>query len=281
MKRFVFSWKITVIGIVLVAGMLKASYWQWNRHLQKQEYINSLHQRLEQEPSPILDFSDVRDISSILHRRVVVSGSFDFENEVILRNRRFAGEPGVHLITPLKIDNSDARVLVNRGFVPLSDSKPESRKKYNTPQHVTFIGLIKESMKRRNLAPKDPQISADNLRVDAWLRVDIKNISKQLPYELLPYYLEVVESNDLTAVAEEIVATKSGREELLFLPLRSLDPNQDESILPNSFPVAVFNTVIPPGRHLGYVYEWAIMAAVTFLICLVLQLRGMRRLNKV
>ena len=66
---------------------------------------------------------------------------------------------------------------------------------------------------------------------------------------------------------------KKGKDELFFLPAKE-NVIRAPSEIPNyDWPVPVFNTVIPPGRHFGYVFEWAIMALMTALICLVLQLR--------
>ena len=76
-------------------------------------------------------------------------------------------------------------------------------------------------------------------------------------------------------LSAEIVQSKSGKSELLSLPLRGI-ASASKNSLPkdlNAYPIAVLNTVIPPGRHFGYIFEWLFIALLTFFICVVLQIR--------
>jgi hypothetical protein len=76
----------------------------------------------------------------------------------------------------------------------------------------------------------------------------------------------------------QIVKSSAGKEELLIMGLADPAAGNRPDFDPNlSYPIPVFDTVLPAGRHLGYVYEWAIMAFATLLIGLVLQLRPPRR----
>ena len=85
--------KVNIIGIVLIALMLKASHWQWERHLEKQAYIKRLEARLEEPIGPLA--AHIAEIQSrpldFIHRRMQVVGEYDFENEMLLRNRRHEG----------------------------------------------------------------------------------------------------------------------------------------------------------------------------------------------
>jgi len=257
--------------------MLRASYWQWERHNDKQDYIEFLDKQLAQPVEDINEYSSLeRDKwNNLIHRRFAVKGRYDFSNEIILRNRRHEGMAGVHVITPMTLDESQAVVLVNRGFLPLEVSTREKRKAYQTEKEAEFIGLVKETTTRRLFAPGDPAAGEDRPWVDAWLRVDIENIAKQLPYEVLPVYLEIMLSEDLEEAKRQIVTSESGKDELLFLPLRGVQTHEAAKS-GIDFPVPVFNTVVPPGRHWGYVFEWAIMALFTLLIGIIIQLRPPR-----
>jgi surfeit locus 1 family protein len=48
---------------------------------------------------------------------VVVRGQFDASQQFFLDNQQYQGRPGVHVITPLQIEGTQVRVLVNRGWV--------------------------------------------------------------------------------------------------------------------------------------------------------------------
>lgn len=278
-----FRWKVTVICLSLAGVMLRLSYWQWNRYEEKQAYIARMHARLQ---DPVVELAHLvsspsLDWSSLPYRRVHVKGRYDFEHEMALRNRRYGNIAGVHALTPLELDlpgNAPRiHVLVSRGFIPLSRSDREKRREFQREREADFVGLIKESVAAKFLAPKDPPAGPEFPWVDDWLRVNIPAIQRQLPYQVLPIYLEEMEHGDSKGVEEQILNAPSEREELLFLGDRSasLAQVQKEPDLP--YPVPVYETVIPPGRHFGYIFEWAFMALATVLIGLVIQLRPGKR----
>lgn len=273
--KIYFSWRTTVICLFLILGMLRAAVWQWERHQAKVAYIDTLRARLEFEPAPIGKLiSEIKDPEDIIHRRVLVKGEFDYGREVVLRNRRYQDEPGVHVLTPLKIESTSSYVLVDRGFIPLANSSRKERATFRAQKDTEFVGLVKAQAIPRMFAPKDPDTGADKPWVDAWLRVDLAKISKQLPYELLPFYLETVTTSSTAETVKNIIKDRNGREELLVLHLpRRINAGSDSGNTHVAFPVPLPDTVIPPGRHLGYVYEWTFMALLTALGGIALQLR--------
>lgn len=259
--------------------MLVASHWQYRRYQAKKIYISKMQDNLKQAPTSLLELSSSNP-EAILYRRVNVSGTYDFSREIILRNRRYHEMPGSFVLTPLKLADSENYLLVSRGFIPLNKSAPEQRKEFAESESVKFMGLIKPAMKRKLFAPKDPPSGPGQPWVDQWLRVDLENISKQLPYPILPFYVELMGDSEeaVEKMEAQIVNSKSEKSELLFMPARSMHAKEQLKSQANlKFPVPVYDTVIPPGRHFGYIFEWAIMAFVTLLIGVVLQLRPLKR----
>ena len=284
--KLYFRPRTTIVCVLLMTGMVRASFWQWDRHLQKLEYIKRMDQRLEEKVAllssiiPTQNPLQEESWEPLIRRRVEVSGTYDFTKEMVLRNRRLDGAAGVYALTPLLIDGTNQRVIVNRGFIPLSISSQGKRTEFQSEGQVHFIGIIKEPTTRRFfLAPTDPETGPGKPWVDAWLRVDIAAMARQLPYPILPIQLEIMTTENIETAKNEIVRSGGGREELLIMGLKG-----EKVALPDvrpglKYPVPAFDTVIPPGRHLGYVYEWAIMAGVTFLIMIILQLRPPRPIN--
>ncbi|MEZ4754399.1 MAG: SURF1 family protein [Bdellovibrionota bacterium] len=272
-QKFKFSWKVTLTCCVLVALMLKASHWQWTRHLKKKIFVAELTQRLAMPVMTQESFTEKnQDLSKLLHRKVKLNGSFDFANEIILRNRRYEKIPGFYVITPFKLADSSQTVLVNRGFIPTTKANQTLRKEFHKPKgKISFYGLIKASMPRKFLAPKDPPTGGSHPWVDAWLRIDIEKIQKQMPYELAPLYVEYISQTSPEIELDQIVKSDVDKTDMLFLPERASTLQAKE----NSFiyPVPQVNTYIPAGRHFGYVFEWAIMAFMTVIIGLIIQLR--------
>lgn len=273
--NFRFSSKVTITCALLAVFMVGMSVWQWDRHLQKLELIDTLHQTLRLEPLelPAL-LAQQPDPRTLTWRRVKLSGTFDFSHEFLLRNRSFEKRAGVHVITPLKVDGADAWVLVDRGFIPLGRENPQSRARYQRPERTEMFGLVKDSMPQKFLAPSDPDTGAGKPWVDQWLRVDIEKIGKQLPYPVLPFYLETMKDPSDPLLASQIVkGSAAGRHDVLNVT----GPSTVESLGMDSpdaeYPFPAYDTTPPPDIHIGYVYEWAFMALLTVLIGFVLQMR--------
>jgi cytochrome oxidase assembly protein ShyY1 len=277
LKNFRFSAKISIIGLLLIIGMLRLSYWQWERHLEKNKYIKELIDRLEEPITPLSGLYQEIVINPDIfqNRRFVFEGQFDFEHEFIIKNRRVGKDPGVLVITPLKLNNSENIVLVNRGFLPLKKSKQDIRTKYQKNTDRELLGLLRLTNTRKLFAPKDPNIDTTN-RSDEFIRLDLEHISQQLPYKIANFYLELIPNESGEINIAEIVKSDSDKEELLLLPLRGLKVlNEKKEFILNDhdLPYPVLSSVLPSSRHLGYVFEWIVMAIMTFLICLVLQLK--------
>jgi surfeit locus 1 family protein len=282
-QRIHFSLKITLIGVIVALGMIRASFWQWDRYKQKELYIAELDKRITLPPVPISDLlSSYEDASTLLHRRALISGTYDFEHEMVLRNRKDDDDgPGVHVLTPLKIDGTEKFILINRGYIPLSVQDKQHRSLFQSPSEAKFIGLLKLTSAQKFLAPSDPPVGGESPWVDAWLRVDIDRIQEQLPHKLLPFYAEIMTGANMEETQKEIVKGSKGREQILFLAERSLTlsgPKISEGKLnpDRSYPAPAHSTVVPTATHLAYVYEWAFLAILTLLITLVLQTKKAR-----
>jgi surfeit locus 1 family protein len=271
-----FSWKTTLVCLGLALGMVRASIWQWDRHLEKQQLITTLRSTLKQEVADLAALATSNpNWDEQIWRRVRLSGTFDFDREVIVRRNRGEKEhAGFHVITPLKLDQSDLYVLVDRGFIPLGRHEREYRKRYQTKQHVDIYGLVKASSEPKMFAPNDPEAGIDKPWVDLWIRVNIEAMSKQLPYAVLPIYLEVMKDPEDPLLADRIVKEGSaGRNDVLALTGQKSANNLGLDSPDLEYPLPHFDTTPPPDIHLGYVYEWGFMALLTLGIGLIAQLK--------
>lgn len=281
--KIYFSPKITLTCSILAVLMLRASYWQYERYQWKLGLIEDMKRHLEMPPA---QFSEIytehsKDPESILHRRVFISGTFDYDREIVVRNRRFKDEPGGFIITPLKLSGSEDAILVNRGFTPITKMKRDDRSKLPRPlSEQKIIGLVKEGAEPKFMAPSDPDTGLDLPWADSWERVNVEAISKQIPYPIVPFYVETMAVGERVGealpsteeVTSKMIDTRAGREEMLILPMKG-HFGGTSSFKDEELPIPVFDTVVPPGRHYGYIYEWAIMAFFTLAIGLLLQLR--------
>lgn len=283
-----FSWKTTSICSALALSMLVAAGWQWSRHEWKVGLIQELTGNLEKPvvrletlqselPESELLTKDAWD--KFLFRRVEISGTYDFSKEVVVKNRRLGNFAGFHVITPLKLDGSDRYIIVNRGFIPLGTEARNYRANFHHPQRDSFTGLIKEGVTPKFFSPSDGVPGIERPWIDAWLRVDLKKMQEQLPFTILPIYLEKIGASSSKEILGDIVKeSEAGRNEILMYtsdkrvhnqgPVATSDPTFDNS----QFPVPAHDTTPPPDIHLGYVFEWSFMALLTAAIGIILQL---------
>ncbi len=257
--------------------MVLAAVWQWNRHLWKLGVINQLQQNLKEPILPLTGLLDeaagVLSNGRFTFRRVQLSGTFDFSHEMVLRNRRLNDRAGVHVITPLKLINSDIRILVDRGFLPLGMEARSTRSIFQPTPPTEFFGLIKESMPTKSFAPSDGKTALDLPWIDQWLRVDIKKMAGQLPYRVLPVYVETMADPNDPSISTQIVKESSGgRNEVLMYAGQKGVNTMGMSAPETTYPVPAFDTTPPADIHLGYVWEWSFMALLTTCICVIAQL---------
>lgn len=278
--KIYFSRKKTGIGLLLALLFIRLAFWQWDRHQEKLLWIESLNARLDMPTADIknLAMDPETDWSKVPYRKTLISGSYLFDSEMRLRNRKHNSSPGVFILTPLKIDGVEKCILVSRGFIPIQFAMDKERvRTLQKDRSAKFIGLLKEpSSSASFLAPKDPDPKPGEFAAE-WLRVDIQKMQRQIPCELLPVYAEIMSTTDREEIKAKIIVSNDERSELLNLASRGVLPatsgfNKDEE-----YPIPVFDLVIPPARHLGYVFEWSFIALLTLGITLLIQLKPPRK----
>jgi surfeit locus 1 family protein len=120
---------------------------------------------------------------------VTVRGTFDSSHEVVLRNRTRGGTPGVDILTPLRIAGSEQAVLVDRGWVPLLQYDQAALQQWAAMGEAQVTGIARASqVATSSWGPQDIDPASGELKT--WFRADIGRIGKQVPYALLPIWIE-------------------------------------------------------------------------------------------
>jgi surfeit locus 1 family protein len=101
---------------VLVPLFVSLGQWQWNKASLKEGRQSTLDLRAA-EPAMQLPPVPV-SAEEMRYRKVVVRGVFEPQRQILIDNRIHRERAGYHIVTPLRIEGSDLRVLVNRGWVP-------------------------------------------------------------------------------------------------------------------------------------------------------------------
>jgi surfeit locus 1 family protein len=184
----------TMLVIGALAVMARLGLWQLER-LEQRRAFNDRVQRQFDQPQLVLSGAALEeDLASMEYRQVVVRGEYDFANQVVLRNQALDNQAGVHLLTPLRIAGSQQAILVNRGFVPAGaqiDLQTADWSRYNEPGMVVVEGMLRASQSKPDFGRRSDAIPAPGeppLR--AWHFANVSAISAQLPYPLLPVYIQ-------------------------------------------------------------------------------------------
>jgi surfeit locus 1 family protein len=186
-------WLVITLVVLLAAGvMVRLGFWQKSR-LDGRRAANA--QITRQLAAPVLTLDGAMlatvDPASLTFRRVIVRGTWDYDHEVELRYRSFDGQPGVHLLTPLRVDGSDRAILVDRGWVPLEEDGPEGRRLFQQGPTGEVQGLVYESI-HQDGAPT----STGGDRLDAFSQVDLAAIGAQEPVPLAPFWVRRLPTGD-------------------------------------------------------------------------------------
>lgn len=176
---------ITLLVLLAAAVMIRLGFWQLSR-LQGRRAANAAIERQIAAPPLALDGAALAaaDSDALAFRRVVVRGTWDYDREFELRFRSYDGQPGVHLLTPLRVAGTDRAILVDRGWIPLSQAGPTGRRAFNQGPEGEAQGLAYVSI------PSDsPPTGTGGPRQDAIAQIDLAAIGAQLPYPLAPVWV--------------------------------------------------------------------------------------------
>lgn len=125
-----------IVSHLLVAGLLVATvnmgFWQLRRLDGRQAYNASVSVRAAEPVLPLVEvltsIAAGTDPADLRFVRVIVTGVWDADREVLLANRSRDGVPGVHAVSLLLVDRASpgaasdvgpaGGLVVDRGFVP-------------------------------------------------------------------------------------------------------------------------------------------------------------------
>jgi len=109
----------TLLGVAVTASM---GQWQLRRAAQKQALVDARAAQAALAPIDGQSLGQAGDSAAnrqgLLHRAVQLQGQWLPQHSIYLDNRQMQGRTGFYLLTPLRLQGSDAVILVQRGWVP-------------------------------------------------------------------------------------------------------------------------------------------------------------------
>lgn len=234
LRLFSRRWILASILVVAAAAvMARLGIWQLDRLAQRRQFNSRVQAQMAQ---PVLDLTGANlsaDLTAMEYRPVQVRGEYDFDHQVALRNQASSdNQPGVRLLTPLRIEGTHTYILVDRGWVPGLESTPQDWRQYDEPGTIEVRGIIRASQSRPDFGWRtDPVPAPGEGPLRLWYFPNVERIAGQMPYKLLPVYVQQGPDPSWTA-----------------LPARSL-PVLDLS----------------EGPHMGYALQWFSFATLLLL----------------
>ena len=168
---------------MIFALLIGLGIWQLQRANEKQVWFDSYSARISEAPIQITARLLGPDRSNF---PAEVRGRFDGEGQFLWDNRTHQGQPGFHVITPFVINPGETRILVDRGWIPLSGSR-ENLPIPKIPAGPKVIsGYLYESKPGFTLEARAPEY-------DSTLRqnLDLSAFASSAPYTVQPYVLRL------------------------------------------------------------------------------------------
>jgi surfeit locus 1 family protein len=229
LKMFQRKWLITTL--LVFAGMalcIRLGIWQLDRLAQRRVFNAQFESARTQ---PVLDLNQKQpdDINSMEWRPVKVTGEYDFDNQVAIRNQYYESQYGYHLMTPLRF-NGEA-ILVDRGWIPAEgNSAPSDWRKYDEPRTVNVSGQLRLGRGKPAFGGVADTLPENGAKLEVWNNADLAHMASQMPYPILPVYIQPTS-----------------------------DSSDTEPPIPSQPEVD-----ITEGPHLGYALQWFTFATILF-----------------
>jgi surfeit locus 1 family protein len=180
------------IGAVLagVAATLALGNWQLRRAEEKIAKEAAWSAAQASAPVDLRAASDFETIAAHLPRRTRVRGQFEHDRTVWLDNRALAGRAGFFVVTPLRVEGTDVRLLVNRGWAPRNPAERTRLPAIGRPDGVVEI----EGMAVQG-APRVFQFT-DAHDGPIWQNLDVETLQRELGAPVAPFVLQQTSALD-------------------------------------------------------------------------------------
>ena len=183
------KWLIpTLLVFAGTALCIRLGIWQLDR-LEQRRAFNAQFESAQAQPALDLNREHPKDIRTMEWRPVKVTGEYDFENQVAVRNQYYGNEYGYHLLTPLQF--GEEAILVDRGWIPAEGNAASSDwRKYDVTGLVEVSGQIRLGQAKPAFGGVVDTLPEHGAKLEVWNNADVERIGSQMPYPILPVYIQ-------------------------------------------------------------------------------------------
>lgn len=184
-RKWFFATLLVLLG---TAFCIRLGFWQLDR-LEQRRAFNSQVESMRAAEMLDLNQTIPQDVAAMEWRAVTVTGEYDFENQVAIRNQYNGDQYGYHLITPLLFNGT--AVLVDRGWIPADgNAAPADWRQYDEQGNLTVTGQIRLGHGKPAIGGIADALPSAGTRLEVWNNLDVENMSAQFPYPILGVYIQ-------------------------------------------------------------------------------------------
>lgn len=185
-RRFRPRWLPTLAAALLVPLFIAAGRWQWNKASTKAE-LQRQYEMLGSGAAVQVP-AEPATAESLRYRQVAARGTYEPQRQILIDNRTYRQRAGFHVVTPLRIEGSDMRVLVNRGWIPglaEHDQVPE----VDTPDGTVEVSGQAVVPSSRFLTLKDER--SDGAWPRVWQNLDMERYAALAGFPVQPVVIQL------------------------------------------------------------------------------------------
>jgi len=172
--------------LAVLAGMVvfvTLGLWQAGKGNRLEAELSQRQQR--QHLGPVQIGAALVEPEALRDAPIRVMGRYEPQGQFFLDNRQLNGQPGLNVMTPLRIDGGQTRILVNRGWIGWPHGRGELPQADVPPDSVVVTGLAFVPSSNKFFLMPQPAQADSKLR----LRLDLAALSQQAGYPLQPVVL--------------------------------------------------------------------------------------------
>jgi surfeit locus 1 family protein len=176
----------TLVFFLLLAAFSALGLWQ----VRRAESARALQAEYDRRAAETLTLgARAAAAPELRYRRVRARGVYEPAYQVLIDNRVHDGRPGYDVVTPLRLDAGNMRVLVNRGWVPLGADR---RHLPDVPapagvQDIEGVAIVPPG-KVFTLGPAENTSGAWQT---VWQYLDMKRYARAVPFPVQPVVVQL------------------------------------------------------------------------------------------
>jgi surfeit locus 1 family protein len=132
-------WLVSLAAVAGFAATFALGAWQVGRAQEKLALQASIDTRKTLPPVGNQALLGAGRLADLMHRPVVLRGTWLAQHTIYLDNRQMHGTPGFYVVTPLQLEGSGWAVLVERGWVQRNFVDREKLPPIETPGGVVEV----------------------------------------------------------------------------------------------------------------------------------------------